>query len=29
MTRFILTADEMRSAEQRAIDSGTSVETLM
>ncbi|HEV2078752.1 MAG TPA: NAD(P)H-hydrate dehydratase [Allosphingosinicella sp.] len=29
MTRFILTAAEMRSAEQRAIDSGTSVETLM
>ncbi|HEX8215603.1 MAG TPA: NAD(P)H-hydrate dehydratase [Allosphingosinicella sp.] len=29
MTRFILTAAEMGEAEQRAIDSGTSVETLM
>ena len=29
MRRFILTAAEMRSAEQEAIDSGTSVETLM
>jgi hydroxyethylthiazole kinase-like uncharacterized protein yjeF len=29
MTRFILTAAETRAAEQRAIASGTSVETLM
>jgi hydroxyethylthiazole kinase-like uncharacterized protein yjeF len=29
MTRFILTAEEMRAAEQQAIDSGTSVEMLM